>query len=59
MKFSVLNSFNPLQSKLKVIINIILGIPIVMQGHDLIGIAQTGSGKTLAYLLPGIIHLLA
>ncbi|XP_075454133.1 putative ATP-dependent RNA helicase DDX43 [Ascaphus truei] len=31
--------------------------PIVLQGIDLIGIAQTGTGKTLAYLLPGFIHL--
>ena len=27
-------------------------IPILLRGHDLIGIAQTGTGKTLAYLLP-------
>ncbi|XP_075125640.1 putative ATP-dependent RNA helicase DDX43 [Leptodactylus fuscus] len=31
--------------------------PIILQGVDLIGIAQTGTGKTLAYLLPGFIHL--
>ncbi|NXY87065.1 DDX43 helicase, partial [Alcedo cyanopectus] len=31
--------------------------PIVLQGMDLIGIAQTGTGKTLAYLMPGFIHL--
>nr|XP_056712700.1 probable ATP-dependent RNA helicase DDX43 [Euleptes europaea] len=31
--------------------------PIVLQGFDLIGIAQTGTGKTLAYLMPGFIHL--
>lgn len=31
--------------------------PIVLSGHDLIGIAQTGSGKTLAFLLPGIVHI--
>jgi len=27
-------------------------IPLVMNGHDLVGVAQTGTGKTLAYLLP-------
>ncbi|WP_266369031.1 DEAD/DEAH box helicase [Tellurirhabdus rosea] len=27
-------------------------IPLVMAGHDLLGIAQTGTGKTAAYLLP-------
>lgn len=27
-------------------------IPLALQGHDLIGIAQTGSGKTLAFVLP-------
>ncbi|NXS63459.1 DDX43 helicase, partial [Brachypteracias leptosomus] len=31
--------------------------PIILQGINLIGIAQTGTGKTLAYLLPGFIHL--
>ena len=27
-------------------------IPFVLNGHDLVGVAQTGTGKTLAYLLP-------
>ena len=27
-------------------------IPILLQGHDLIGVAETGTGKTLAFLLP-------
>jgi superfamily II DNA/RNA helicase len=27
-------------------------IPILLEGHDLIGIAETGTGKTLAFLLP-------
>ena len=35
------------------------GWPIVLKGHDLIGIAQTGSGKTLGFLLPGIVHIKA
>lgn len=32
-------------------------LPIILAGHDLIGIARTGSGKTLAYLLPAIVHI--
>ena len=27
-------------------------VPLVMAGHDLVGVAQTGTGKTLAFLLP-------
>lgn len=27
-------------------------IPLLLEGHDLIGVAQTGTGKTAAYLLP-------
>lgn len=31
--------------------------PVLLQGKDLIGIAQTGTGKTLAYLLPGLLAI--
>ncbi|XP_067126177.1 probable ATP-dependent RNA helicase DDX43 [Centruroides vittatus] len=31
--------------------------PILLQGYDMIGIAQTGTGKTLAFLLPALIHI--
>ncbi|KAL1115342.1 hypothetical protein AAG570_007372 [Ranatra chinensis] len=31
--------------------------PVLLQGKDLIGIAQTGTGKTLAFLLPALIHI--
>lgn len=34
------------------------GIPIIMSGRDMIGIAKTGSGKTLAFLLPLFRHVL-
>ena len=31
--------------------------PVLLSGHDMIGIAQTGTGKTLAFLLPALIHI--
>ncbi|MDE6395697.1 MAG: DEAD/DEAH box helicase [Muribaculaceae bacterium] len=32
-------------------------IPVILDGNDLIGVAQTGTGKTAAYLLPVISRL--
>src|SRR5688500_16622279 len=32
-------------------------IPEILQGHDVIGIAQTGTGKTAAFVLPILQHL--
>lgn len=34
-------------------------IPLAMEGHDILGLAQTGTGKTLAFGLPLIDRLLA
>ncbi|MEM9104708.1 MAG: DEAD/DEAH box helicase, partial [Pseudomonadota bacterium] len=34
-------------------------IPLVLQGHDLMGLAQTGTGKTAAFGLPLVHHLLS
>lgn len=34
-------------------------IPLALDGHDILGLAQTGTGKTLAFGLPLIQHLLA
>lgn len=34
-------------------------IPMALEGHDILGLAQTGTGKTLAFGLPLIEHLLA
>ena len=28
------------------------GIPLILNGHDMLGIAQTGTGKTAAFVLP-------
>lgn len=33
--------------------------PLILKGHDIIGVAQTGSGKTLAFLLPAYVHLMS
>ena len=33
-------------------------IPVVLKGHDVIGIAQTGTGKTAAFALPIINQLI-
>lgn len=32
-------------------------IPVALEGHDLVGIAQTGTGKTLAFGLPSLARL--
>ncbi|RWS26059.1 ATP-dependent RNA helicase DDX42-like protein, partial [Leptotrombidium deliense] len=34
------------------------GIPVVLSGRDLIGIAKTGSGKTAAYIWPMLVHIM-
>jgi ATP-dependent RNA helicase RhlE len=33
-------------------------IPLIMQGHDILGSAQTGTGKTAAFLLPVINNII-
>ena len=33
-------------------------IPLILEGHDLIGAAQTGSGKTAAFVLPILSRLI-
>ena len=33
-------------------------IPEILDGHDVLGVAQTGTGKTAAYLLP-VLSMLA
>ena len=37
----------------------IAAIPLILAGHDLIGIAQTGTGKTAAFVLPILMKLAA
>ena len=34
-------------------------LPVIMSGHDVIGIAKTGSGKTLAFVWPVLVHCIA
>ncbi len=34
-------------------------IPSLLEGRDLLGIAQTGTGKTAAFMLPSIDRLIA
>lgn len=34
------------------------GIPAVLSGRDVIGIAKTGSGKTAAFLWPMLVHIM-
>jgi len=36
-----------------------MAIPPLLEGRDLVGLAQTGTGKTAAFLLPLISHLMA
>lgn len=33
-------------------------IPVILDGHDMAGLAQTGTGKTAAFMLPLLAHLL-
>jgi ATP-dependent RNA helicase RhlE len=37
----------------------IAAIPLILAGHDIIGIAQTGTGKTAAFVLPILMKLAA
>jgi hypothetical protein len=37
----------------------ITAIPLILAGHDVIGIAQTGTGKTAAFVLPILMKLAA
>jgi ATP-dependent RNA helicase DDX5/DBP2 len=32
--------------------------PILLKGHNLVGVAETGSGKTLSFALPALYHLI-
>lgn len=33
--------------------------PVVLKGHDFVGIAETGSGRTISYVLPMLVHIMA
>lgn len=33
------------------------GWPVVLKGHDFIGVAKAGTGKTLTFLLPALVHI--
>src|ERR1044072_2840996 len=35
----------------------IAAIPLILSGHDVIGIAQTGTGKRAAFVLPSLMKL--
>ena len=35
----------------------VAAIPLILAGHDVIGIAQTGTGKTAAFVLPILMKL--
>ncbi len=48
LKTAKLDQPTPIQAK---------GIPLALEGHDILGLAQTGTGKTLAFGLP-LIHKL-
>lgn len=58
IKFSEMNLISPLLENLKTLGYEIptpvqvQAIPLILEGHDLIGMAQTGTGKTAAFSLP-------
>ena len=33
--------------------------PILLSGHDMVGVAKTGSGKTMAFMVPAVVHIMA
>lgn len=34
------------------------GLPVILSGRDMVGVAFTGSGKTLAFALPAVMSAL-